>query len=75
MTGIRSSNKNSAILCVLSTLAGGMPLALVADDVFLEGAQRLSGNVRSISENGSVLLETPLSPEAISSVAGKTGPA
>ena len=87
MTEIRSSNKNSAILCVLSTLAGGMPLALVADDVFLEGAQRLSGNVRSISENGSVLLETPLSPEAISvsgegvrkavfsEAAGKTGSA
>ncbi|MEI6674517.1 MAG: hypothetical protein WCO57_05010 [Verrucomicrobiota bacterium] len=65
MPGIRNSNINGAVLGALAILAGGMPQALVADEVFLEGTQRLSGNVRAISENGSVLLETPLSPEVI----------
>jgi len=37
----------------------------MADDLFLEGAERLSGCVRAINPNGSVLLETPLAPEPV----------
>lgn len=66
MTGIRSSNNIKAALCAVALAAAGMPPALLADDILLEGAERLSGSVRAISDNGSVLLETPLSPDVIS---------
>ena len=64
MTGTRNSNKASAAFAVVF-LAGAVPQALVADDLFLEGAERLSGSVRAISESGSVLLDTPLSPDLV----------
>jgi hypothetical protein len=64
MTGIHNSNNSIAALVVVF-LSAALPPAVVADDLFLEGAERLSGSVRAISENGSVLLDTPLSPELV----------
>ncbi|MCX6879676.1 MAG: hypothetical protein NTW21_38615 [Verrucomicrobia bacterium] len=66
MTGIRNSNKLAAVACGLTLMAGLGPLPLAADDLILEGSERLSGSVRAISENGAVLLETPLSPAPVS---------
>jgi hypothetical protein len=65
MTGTPNSNNLARVLAGLVSLAGIIAPPLVADDVFLEGAERLSGNVRAINANGSVLLETPLAPEPV----------
>lgn len=64
MTGIRNSNHplGAAIACVL---AAAVPLPGLSDEIFLEGAGHLTGSVHSISDDGSVLLETPLAPAAI----------
>ena len=66
MTGTRNSNPLAALACLLACLTGVTPPRATADDLFLEGAERLSGSVRAINPNGSVLLETPLAPEPVS---------
>jgi len=65
MTGTRNSNITAAAACALAFLAGTAPPPLAADELLLDGAERLSGCVRAISENGSVVLETPLAPEPV----------
>jgi len=65
MTGTRNSNKLAAAACALACLAGFAAPPLAADELLLEGAERLSGCVRAINANGSVVLETPLSPEPV----------
>lgn len=65
MTGTRNSNILAAAVCAAAFLAGITPPPLAADDLFLEGAERLSGSVRAIGDNGSVLLDTPLAPEPV----------
>jgi len=66
MTGTRSSNKITGAACALALLAAVAPQSVVlADDLFLDHAERLSGSVRAIGANGAVLLDTPLSPEPV----------
>jgi len=65
MTGIPNSNHLAAAASVLACLACLAPSRGRADDLLLDGAERLSGCVRAINANGSVLLETPLAPEPI----------
>jgi|GEM_PF-1020370 len=65
MPGIPNSNHLAAALSLLACLAGLVPRRAAADDLLLEGAERLSGCVRAINANGSVLLETPLAAEPI----------
>lgn len=65
MTGIPNSNYLAVAVSALACLAGFAPPRGAADDLYLDGAERLSGCVRAINANGSVLLETPLAPEPI----------
>ena len=65
MTGIPNSNPLAVAACLLACLAGTAPPHAVADNLFLDGAERLSGCVRAINADGSVLLETPLAPEPV----------
>lgn len=65
MTGINRSNKISAVIAALATLGGILPPCAVADDLILEGSERLSGKVQAIDADGTVLLATPLAPDAV----------
>ncbi len=65
MTGIRNSNKLAMTAMALACLAGVAAPPLAADELLLEGSERLSGCVRAINADGSVLLETPLSPDPV----------
>ena len=65
MTGTNRSNTKLAATAVLALLAVLAPLQLLADDLILEGKERLSGKVRSIDPDGTVALDTPLAPEAV----------
>ncbi|HEY8961517.1 MAG TPA: hypothetical protein VIM57_04865 [Luteolibacter sp.] len=58
MSGIRLSEAALWCACWL----GGVALA---DEVLLEGDSRLAGSVSAIAENGTIMLETPLSPEPL----------
>lgn len=59
----RSENRYP-LLAVVAVLAAGS-LHAHADNLLFGGDERLSGNVRSITPEGSVLLETPLSPDPV----------
>jgi hypothetical protein len=65
MTGTNRSNTKLAGTAVLALLVGMAPLQLLADDLILEGKERLSGKVRAINPDGTVVLDTPLAPEAV----------
>jgi hypothetical protein len=65
MTGTNHSNKRAAAAVLLALLAGLAPLPVAADDLILEGEERLSGKVLAITPDGTVLLDTPLAPEAV----------
>ena len=65
MTGINRSNINMAAVLALSLIGGMLPQRVTADDLMLEGAERLSGKVMAIHPDGTVLLDTPLAPEAV----------
>ncbi len=61
MTGILNSRPASLCFACLLTCAGSAG----ADDLILEGDARLTGVVRSISANGAVELQSPISPDPI----------
>jgi hypothetical protein len=65
MTGTRNSNKQAAAALTVLVCGGAWCLPLAADDLMLNGAERVSGTVRTISEDGAVLLETPLAPDPV----------
>lgn len=65
MTGTNRCNRCFAGTAALALLAAMMPPPLVADDLILEGNERLSGKVRAIDPDGTVLLDTPLAPAAV----------
>lgn len=50
---------------MLALLAAMMPPQVSADDLILEGKEQLSGKVLAIDLDGTVLLDTPLAPEAV----------
>ena len=57
MTGIRISEPRPWRLLLLASV---LPAGLHADNLTLEGDARLTGSVRSISDQGVVELTTPL---------------
>ena len=63
MTGIRSSEAAVWLACALATTAA-------ADEIALAGGSRLTGSVTAIAENGSVTLDTPLSPAPVTLTGG-----
>lgn len=64
MTGTNRSNIHLRALAACGALAAAGWQAR-ADNLVLTGEERLSGTVRAISKDGTVLLDTPLSPEPV----------
>jgi len=65
MTGTNRSNKQARALVILGVLAAATTLPASADSLLLNGDERLSGTVRAINKDGTVLLDTPLSPDPV----------
>ena len=65
MTGINRFNQTTAAFAVFAALCGLAPTQLSADDIMLEGSDRLSGKVLAIQPDGTISLETPLSPAPV----------
>lgn len=65
MTGTNRSNKQARALVIFGVIAAATSLPAPADSLLLNGDERLSGTVRAINKDGTVLLDTPLSPDPV----------